>query len=128
MLRSSLCDYSNVHIPVSGTITITVAGNDDAARRLDERNKVVIFKNFSPFTDCVCEISNTQLENERYIDVVMPMYNLIQYSDDYSKTSGGFWQYYQDDPNDNITPSESFKCKVKMTEKSPAAGNTKILK
>ena len=128
MLRSSLCDYSNVHIPVSGTITITVAGNDDAARRLDERNKVVIFKNFSPFTDCVCEISNTQLENERYIDVVMPMYNLIQYSDDYSKTSGGFWQYYQDDPNDNITPSESFKCNVKMTEKSPAAGNTKILK
>ena len=50
---------------------------------------------------------------------------LIEYSDDYSKTSGSLWQYYKDDPNDNITQSESFKSKIKITAKTPAAGNTK---
>ena len=44
----------------------------------------------------------------------MPMYNLIEYSDSYSKTSRSLWQYYRDDPNDNITQSESFKHKTKM--------------
>ena len=53
------------------------------------------------------------------------MYNLIQYSNNYSKTSGGFWQYCQNDTNHNIIPSESFKCKFKITEKSPAAGKLK---
>ena len=55
----------------------------------------------------------------------MPMYSLIEYSDNYSKTSGSLWQYYKDDPNDNITQSESFKFKIKITGKTPAAGNTK---
>ena len=55
----------------------------------------------------------------------MPMYNLIEYSDNYSKTSGSLWQYYKDDPNDNIEQSESFKSKIKITGKTPAAGNTK---
>ena len=59
------------------------------------------------------------------IDIVMPMYKLIEYSDIYSKTYGRLWQYYKDDPNDNITQSESFKSKLKMTGKTPAAGNTK---
>ena len=86
MLRSSLCDYSDAYILVSGTITITGAGADDAAKRLDERNKGVIFKNCAPFTDCISEINNTQIDNAKYIDVVMPMYNLIEYSDNYSKT------------------------------------------
>ena len=54
----------------------------------------------------------------------MPMYNLIEYSDNYSKTSGSLWQYYKDEPNDNIADSESFKSKVKVTGKTPAAGNT----
>ena len=58
----------------------------------------------------------------------MPMYNLIEYSDNYSKTSGSLWQYYKDDPNDNIADSESFKSKVKMTGKTPADGNTKDVK
>ena len=53
------------------------------------------------------------------------MYNLIEYSDNYSKTSGSLWQYYRDDPNDNLTQSESFKYKIKITGKAPAAGNTK---
>ena len=55
----------------------------------------------------------------------MPMYKLIEYSDNYSKTSGSLWQYYKYDPNDNITQSELFKSKIKITGKTSAAGNTK---
>ena len=55
----------------------------------------------------------------------MPIYNLIEYCDNYSKTSGGLWQYYKDDSNDNITQSESFESKIKITGKTPPAGNTK---
>ena len=53
------------------------------------------------------------------------MYNLIEYSDNYSKTSGSLWQYHRDYPNDNETQSESFKYKTKITGKTPTAGNTK---
>ena len=55
----------------------------------------------------------------------MPIYKLTEYSDIYSKTSGRLWQYYKDDPNDNMTQSESFKSKIKMTAKTLTAGNTK---
>ena len=55
----------------------------------------------------------------------MPVYNLIEYSDNYSKTSGSLWHYYKDDPNDNLTDSESFKSKIKITAKVPEDGNTK---
>ena len=55
------------------------------------------------------------------IDIVMAMYNLIEYSDNYSKTSGSLWQYYKDDPHDNITQSESFNSKIRITGKTPAA-------
>ena len=66
MLRSSLYDYSYAYILVSGTITITAAGADDAAKRLDERNKDVI-KKCAPFTDCISEINNTQIDNSKYM-------------------------------------------------------------
>ena len=55
----------------------------------------------------------------------MPMYNLIEYSDNYAKASESLWQYYRDEPNDNLTDSESFKSKIKITGKAPAAGNEK---
>ena len=58
----------------------------------------------------------------------MPMYNLIQYSDNYSKTSGSLWQYHRDDPNDNMARSESFKSNIKITGKTHAAGNTTNIK
>ena len=87
-------------------------------RRLDERHKEIIFKNCVPFTDCISEINNTQIDNAKHIGVVMPMYNLIEYSDNYSKTLGSLWQYYRSDSNDNITRSESFKQKIKITEKT----------
>ena len=125
MLRFNLCDYADAYVLVKGTITITGTGDDDAAKRLDERNKGVIFKNCAPFTKCISRINNTDIDNAQDIDIVMPMYNLIEYSDNYSKTSGSLWQYYKDDPNDNITQSESFKSKIKITGKTPAAGNTK---
>ena len=121
MLRSNLCDYADSYILVKGTITITGAGNDDATKRLDERNKGVIFKNCAPFTKCISRINNTDIDNAQDIDIVMPMYNLIEYSDNYSKTSGSLWQCYKDDPNVNLENSESFKFKVKITGKTPAA-------
>ena len=73
MLRSSLCDYSDAYN--------TVAGGAAA----NNTNKKVIFKNCAPFTNCISKINNTQIDNAQYIDIVMPMYNLIEYSDNYSK-------------------------------------------
>ena len=69
--------------------------------------------------------NNADIDNAHDIDIVMPMYNLTEYSDNYSKTSGSLWQYYKDDPNDNLANSESFKSKVKITGKTPNNGNTK---
>ena len=88
MLKSSLCDYSDAYVLVKGTITIAGAGANEAARQADERNKVVIFKNCAPFTNCISEINNTQIDNAKDIDIAMPMYNLIEYSDNYAKTTG----------------------------------------
>ena len=111
MLRSNLFDYADAYILVKGTITITSAGYDDTAKQLDERNKGIIFKNCAPFTKCISRINNIDIDNAQDIDIVMPMYNLIEYSDNYSRTSGSLWQYYKDDPNDNITQSESLNLK-----------------
>ena len=102
MLRSSLCDYSDAYILVKGRITITGAGADAAARQDDERDKGVAFKNCAPFTNCISEINNTQIGNAKDIDIVMPMYNLIEYSDNYAKPSGSLWQYFSDEPNNNL--------------------------
>ena len=125
MLKSSLCDYSDAYILVKGTITIAGAGDNAAARQADKRDKGVVFKNCALFTNCISEINNTQVDNAKDIDIVMPMYNLIEYSDNYAKTSGSLWQYYKDEPNNNLADSESFKFKVKITGKSPAADNEK---
>ena len=124
MLRPNLCDYVDAYIFVKETITITRARNHDVAKRLDERNVGVIFKNCAPFTKCISRI-NTDIGNAQDINIVMQMYNLIEYSDNYSKTSGSLWQYYKDDPNDNIEQSGSFKSNKKITGKTSAAGNRK---
>ena len=84
MLKSSFCDYADAYILVKGTITTTGAGQDAAARQADERNKSVMFKNCLPFTKCISKINDTEID----IDIVISMYNLIEYSDNYSKTSG----------------------------------------
>ena len=77
-----------MHILVKGTITITGMGNDAAARQADERDKGVTFKNCAPFTKCISTINNKDIDTAQDIDIIMPMYNLIECSDNYSKTSG----------------------------------------
>ena len=125
MLKSSLCDYSDAYILVKGRITITGAGADAAATQADERDKGVAFKNCVPFTNCISEINNAQIDNAKDIDIIMPMYNLIEYSDNYAKTSGNLWQYFRDEPDDNLADSESFKAKIKITGKTPDDDNEK---
>ena len=118
MLRSNLCDYADAYTLVNRRITITGAGDDGAAILADERDKGVTFKNCVPFTKRISRINNTDINNAQDIDIVMSMYNLIEYSDNYSKTSGSLWQYYKDEPNDNIADSESLKSKVKIKGKN----------
>ena len=125
MLRSNLCDYADSYLFVKGTITITGEGDNAGEIQADERDKGVTFKNCAPITKCITRENNTDIDNAHDIDIVMPMYNLIEYSDNYSKTSGSLWQYYKDIPNDNLARSESFKYKVKITGKTPNNGNTK---
>ena len=95
MLKSSLCDYSDTYILVKGTTSIAEQEGDNPN---NNNKEVVVFKDCTPFTDCISEINNTQIDNAKDIDVVMPMYNLIEYSHNYSKTSGSLWMYYRDEP------------------------------
>ena len=76
MLRSSLCDYSDAYILVKGNISVN--NTAVAGTAANNTNKKVIFKNCSPFTNCIGKINNTQMNNAEYIDIVMPMYNLIE--------------------------------------------------
>ena len=122
MLRSSLCDYSDAYILVKGNITVN---NTAVGAAANNTNKKVIIKNCAPFTNCISKINNTQIDNAECIDIVMPMYNLIEYSNNYSKTSGSLWQYCKEIPavnnNGNIldftttNTTDSFKFKTKIT-------------
>ena len=96
MLKSSLCNYSDAYILVKGTISVNNTAAADAAA--NNTNKKVIFKNCAPFTNCISEIYNTQIDNAKNIDIIMPMYNLIEYSANYAKTTGSLWQYCKDIP------------------------------
>ena len=126
MLKSSLRDYSDAYILVKGTITVNGRGADAAARQADERDKGISFKNCTPFINCISEINNTQIYNAKDINIVMPMYKLIEYNDNYVKTSGSLWQYFRDEPDDNnIQDSEPFKSKIKITGKTPNNNNVK---
>ena len=93
-----------MYILVKRTITVSITVAAGAA--VNNTNKKVIFKNCAPFTDCITEINNTQVDDAQKIDIVMPIYNLIEFCDAYSKTSGSLWQYYRDEPalnaNDEI--------------------------
>ena len=123
MLRSSLCDYSGAYILVKGNITVNNTAAAGAAA--NNTNKKVIFKNCAPFTNCISEINNTQVDNAKYIDIVMPMYNLIEYSNNFSKTSGYLRKYCKDitavDNDGNVVDfnganaADSFNFKEKIT-------------
>ena len=130
LLRSSLCDYSDAYILVKGNISVNNIGAADA--EANNTNKKVILKNCAPFTDCLSKINNTQEDNAKDSDLVMPMYNLIEYIDNYSKTFGNLCQYCIDIPavnNDgnivdfngaNATDSFNFKTKTKLKSLSLA--------
>ena len=134
LLNSSLCDYSDAYILVKGTITVnnTAAADADA----DNTNKKVIIKNCAPFTICISEINNTQVDKAKDLDIVMPMCNLIEYSDNYSETSGSLWKYCKDIPavdnnnavvnftDNNLT--DSFNFKVKMTGQTGDDGTKNV--
>ena len=90
MIRSNLCDYSDSYILAKGTVTDPKTAASGAA--IINNSKKVILKKCAPFNDCITEINKTQIDGTQKIDVVKPMYNLIEYSDAYSKTSGSLWQ------------------------------------
>ena len=77
MLGSNLCDYADTYIPAKETIANNGAGDNDAEKRLDERNKGVIFKNCAPFTKCITRINGTEIDNAQDIDLVMPMHTWL---------------------------------------------------
>ena len=109
MLRSDLCDFSDAYIVVKGDITVTNPNNA-------KRNKAVAFKNNAPFINCISKINGVKIDNAEDLDVVMPMYNLLEYSKNYRKTTGSFWNYYKDELSDTLSPdSESFKYKASIT-------------
>ena len=104
MVRSSLCHYSDAYILVKGTIA--VPNMAAAAAVVNNSNKKVVFKNCASFTDCIFEIDDTQVDDAQKIDIVIPMYNWIEYSDAYLKTCGSLWQQHRVEPaldnNNNI--------------------------
>ena len=124
MLKPSLCNYSDTYILLKGKIT--VADTSAAGAASNNSNKKVIFKNCAPFTNYINKINNAQVDNAKDIDIVMPMFNLIEYNDNYSKTFGSLWQYCKDIPivnnNGNIVSfneanaTDLFNFKAKVTD------------
>ena len=134
MLKSSLCDYSDAHILVKGTIAVNKTAAADA--NANNTSQKVVFKNCAPFTNCISEINNTQVDNAKDIDILMPMFNLIEYSDNYSKKSGSLGHYCKDIPAvnnngeivnfalNNLT--DSFSLKAKMTDQTGDDGTKDV--
>ena len=92
MLRSDLCDYSDAYILVKGKITVTKGRNND-----DNNNaydKKLSLKNNAPFISCISKINGELIENAEYLDIVMPMYNLLEHGKNYRKTTGSLFNYY----------------------------------
>ena len=116
MLRSDLCDFSDAYIVVKGDITVdkkTFTADDFEAPNNTAANvtatntannnafgeKKLVFKNNAPFINCISKINGVKIDNAEDLDVVMPMYNLLEYSKNYKKTTGSLWNYYRDEPN-----------------------------
>ena len=130
MLRSSLCDYSDAYILVKGTIT--VIGNHPR----DRQNRPLILKNNAPFASCITRINGELIEDADDLDIVMPMYNLLEYSKNYRKTIGSLHNYYRDELNDyanndnfaniNVVNSEAFKYKNKIIGHTYNVNSTRV--
>ena len=116
MLRSNLCDYPDAYILVKGTITVTAL----TALR-DKKNRPLILKNNAPFVSCITRINGELIENADDLDIVIPMYNLLEYSKNHRKTIESLYNYYRDEltnggndnnfDNRNVVNSEAFKYK-----------------
>ena len=122
MLRSNFCNYSDAYILVKGKITVTAPGvNNNANNIRDNRNRPVILKNNAPFVSCITRINGESAEDADDSDIVMPMYNLLEYSKNYKKTIGSLYNYYRDElgdndnNNDNTVNSDTFRYKNKIT-------------
>ena len=125
-LRSNLCDYSDAYILVKGTITVTGPGvNNNADNIRDKRNRPLILKNNAPFVSCITRINGKLTEDADDLDIVMSMYNLLEYSKNYRKNIGSLYNYYRDElshdaddnnfNNINVVNSNTFKYKNKIT-------------
>ena len=107
MLRSDLCDYADAFILVNGTIMVTAPAGANNIR--DKKNRPLILKNNAPFVSCITRINNEFLEDADDLDLVMPMYNLLEYSKNYRKTIGSLYNYYRDElTNENIPAGNTF--------------------
>ena len=138
MLRSDLCDYADAYILINGTITVV------RNQTRDRQNKPVILKNNAPFVSCITRINNELIEDADDLDMVMPMYNLLEYSKNYRKTIGSLYNYYRDQLNDdanlnnfannNVVSSNSVQYKYKIIGNTynvdstivPAAGGARV--
>ena len=122
MIKPNLCDYSGAYILVTGNKT--VVGGDD--------NTKVAFKNCAPFTKCKTRINDELLEESDNLHIIMPVYNLLEYSDNYSDSVGSLYQFKRDEPpsnNANITENTpSFKYKSDILDDLVADGDNRILK
>ena len=101
MLRLDSCNFSDACIVVKGAIAFTNPDNDAYDKKL-------ALKNSAPFVSYISKINNTLIDNAEDLDVVMPMYNLLEYSKNYSKTTGSFWNYYKDEPNSGADNNKLF--------------------
>ena len=126
MLRSNLCDYSDAYILVKGKITVKAPGVNNGANNIrDKRNRPSILKNNAPFVSCITRINGELIEDADDLDLVMSMYNLLEYSKNYRKTIGSLYNYYRDElshnaddnsfDNINIINSNTFKYKNNKT-------------
>ena len=126
MLRSDLCDFRDTYIVVEGGITLE--GDNDA----DKQNKNLAFKNNVPFINCISKINGVKIDNAEDLDVVIPIYNLLEYSENYRKTTGSLLNYYRDEPSNPLSlNSKSFKYKTsivgKTQEDNDSLTNTKVV-
>ena len=114
MLRSNLCHFSDAYNVVEGTITLE--GDNNA----NKRNKNLAFKNNAPFINCISKINGVKIDNAKDLDVVMLMYNLLEYSKKYRKATRSLWNYYRDRPSNPLSSnSESFKYEAGIVGKTP---------
>ena len=114
MLRFDLCDYPDAYIVVKEDITI------EGDNKANKRNTNLAFKNNATFINCISKINGVKIDNVEGLDVVMPTYNLLEYSKSYRKTTGSLWNYYRDEPSNPLSSnSETFKYKTSILGKTP---------